>query len=182
MKNLVLMAAVFSGLISTGPTRVIADETMLRPVSIALRAEIMRFEIDPDLNYADNIESGSIEVNYAKKTAELVLYRKSMCRPDMICIALVPPPMIIQLPIISVNKDGCGSKVIIAKKDMRPVDGALNELEIMDNSHRICRDLRAPTEITHLSSFFNRINGFTETNESHFYANRLELVEVPFSR
>ena len=101
-------------------------------------AELTRFDIDEQLPYAKQVSSAKVEVNYAKGYVELTLYRRFHCPAGAMCAQVMPAPLFFKLPIAGVRKTDCGSREILAKQDRRMVDGALQVIELRDNTGNHC--------------------------------------------
>lgn len=51
-----------------------------------------------------------------------------------------------------VSDDGCGSKIYSGSKDLRPVDGNLVEIKLVDNSKRLCENVVAGLSVLEINS------------------------------
>ena len=131
-----------------------------RPVTLS--AQLSTFDIDAELDYANDVAGGQILRDPAKNTLELILFRRNHCPPHAFCIIeMVRPPVMITLPIVQQMTSDCGAKTYIAVKDLRHVDGNRQSLKLVDNSHRICADYRVGTEITLIEETGGRHGGKT---------------------
>lgn len=78
-------------------------------------------------------------------------------------------------PIISQTTGACGETVIKASIDARPVDGALNEITVTDNSTLICDIFPpAPTVIDVHSEFVSRMQHTTIVRDISIQAGPLK--------
>lgn len=146
MKSKTMFAMMFLGLVT------VSVPAMARsPMPPVWNAELTRFELDEQLSQRFKVVTGSIEVDYAKREMTLVLIREMNCRPGEPCLAVMPSPFIVRLPITSVAYDRCGSKIINAMLDQRPVDGGFGALSIRDNTSTRCRFFvaRPATEVVY---------------------------------
>lgn len=102
------------------------------------QAELTRLRLDPQLGI-EEATGGSLEVDYLEHTAKLVLAH-NLCPQGARCIMGPTIDLEITLPIVSMGTDSCGSFVITAERDERPVDGKLARLVISNHSTRHCED------------------------------------------
>ncbi|MGZ3772016.1 MAG: hypothetical protein ACXVCP_19755 [Bdellovibrio sp.] len=102
-------------------TNVVADE------------QFGRFPIDGTLTYdRDN------------KTLKLFIgFRRTNCPDGLVCTMEIPTPISVELPIKSIKPTTCGAKVIIAEKNAILVDGAYQQIKLIDNSKNNCEYLQA---------------------------------------
>ncbi|HSN96986.1 MAG TPA: hypothetical protein VLS89_01770 [Candidatus Nanopelagicales bacterium] len=133
-----------------------------------LRAEITGVEVDPESHLA-GVEGGAVVIDRRANEIQLELYPGEGAEPD--------EGIQINLPITSVQRNGCGSIIYTAERDLRPVDGPRERLEVSDNRFLICRILLPPTEIRYV----NEPSGFggpAPTTRAYFTAERLQQVVV----
>ncbi len=153
-----------------------ADVQSLSPRRHVEFAELLEINLDEQL--ADGapslISGGTIKLDYRAKMAELTVFRSFHCPRDLYCIQMMPSPIIVKLPIKSIRFDACGTRVIDARLDRRPVDGALQTLRIKDHTSNTCPHLIAlpDTSIAYKTKSSGR-GGYVETN-STFTAEALE--------
>lgn len=86
----------------------------------------------------------------------------------------------VELPIIRQYVDTCGTRIIVAEKDLRPVDGPARRILVRDHSHRVCDDYRqyvTEVEFTTVGSGFNPQHEVTRST-IYFGGGRLEVQEV----
>jgi hypothetical protein len=116
-------------------------------------AELDQLNIDSQLPMSSSIYGGAITVDYDQDQAVLTLYPRFNCPADAYCAQMMPAPVVIELPIVSVYKDDCGSRVIVAEQNLVPVDGFFEQLEIHDNRSMTCKTLVAVpgTEVSYMS-------------------------------
>jgi hypothetical protein len=108
------------------------------------------------------------ELVLGDREIEMQLVRHLDCDSGMMCPQVMPTPIYTKLPIISYKKTSCGDK-IIAAKDLRFVDGAIEKLEIIDYTHATCEiALPALVQVRHINSYFDRLNGKTVTTVDQF--------------
>ncbi|MBI3554758.1 MAG: hypothetical protein HY074_00680 [Deltaproteobacteria bacterium] len=112
-------------------------------------AQLVRFELDEQLPYKHLVRGAEIEVNYARKTTTLSIFRAPKCLPGQMCSRIAYPVIRIELPILDVTKDECGTKIIRALEDRRMWDGARQTLAIRDNTANHCPSFvaRPATEV-----------------------------------
>ena len=105
-----------------------------------LRSEILQADIDPELEFG-SFMGGSVQLDREAGQLTLTLRRSRFCRPGTPCPMWIPAPMIVTLPIAQQFVNRCGSLIVVAKKDARPVDGSLQELRIIDHTQNRCPTL-----------------------------------------
>jgi hypothetical protein len=100
------------------------------------------------------------------------------CPPNAMCAPGKPYSKVVTLPIVRKFRDACGAKVVVARKDLRPVDGALEEIEIRDNRSNTCKTLvaLAPTEGHFRTAFYDRIGGREVKMHTSFKGEALERI------
>ena len=101
------------------------------------------------------VKSAAIMVTPNKLILRVSLDNK-LCRT---CKAIIGNVRVYQLPITKSYSDRCGSRVFIARRDLRMTDGALQVLVVRDNRGRTCQDARPGTEVRYATQFYNRIQG-----------------------
>lgn len=144
--------------------------------TVTYTADITEADIDPKLNWHHAMNSGTVDVDFRKGVVRLTVYAKSPCPPNRICAMMMPAPYIVELPIVSVKRNGCGELVTTAKRDKRPVDGSLQQLTVVDHSQLICRYLpRAATIVEYITDSPRTINGHVST-KSEFLAGPLSKM------
>ncbi|OQW55117.1 MAG: hypothetical protein A4S09_16965 [Proteobacteria bacterium SG_bin7] len=167
-KNLLLAIATFSMLAST-----IAEARSVK--AFTLNAQLKKMHIDPNSYLAkERFRAGSIVVDQFTKTITLQLDRKWYCPPGALCSMVMPAPIIIKLPLVSVTNGACNSLIFEARRDQRPVDGNLTVLSVVDNSRFNCPSLHPvePTEV-HLETVSAGMDGHVVKTHSSFTAEKL---------
>jgi hypothetical protein len=177
------MKTVFSVLVlsmSAFAVHAFADESV-RSSPRRLNAAITRVvHIDEHLSHIQRVNGGQITLDLTARQATLTLYQPYFCPVDAICIAMMPAPVKIDLPLISKRRDSCGIVVYTALRDARPVDGILEVLEISDNTRNTCPTFvqLAPTDVSYRTAFVSRMNGVEGKTHSQFEADKLSLLPV----
>lgn len=109
---------------------------------------------------------GSIKLDYQNQTARLYVDR-NVCPPGMYCTMEMRPPMIITLPIVSVEVGNCNIKTVIAREDQRPVDGMLKQLTVVDFSENTCPTFaKIIGDAEYLTTVYNSYQGMEVTEVS----------------
>lgn len=178
MKKSVLATVVALGMI-TGLSAFASEfESAVYPnhPSKTVSADLDRISIDAELDYSNQIAKGSILHDIGRNTLQLILFRKNNCPVHAYCFVGVLPPVIVTLPIVNVAPAGCGSTAYTARKDLRMVDGDLQVLQLTDNTHRICEDMRPGTEVTYTIETGGR-NG-EKTFRSYFTGGVMSPIAV----
>jgi hypothetical protein len=126
-------------------------------------------------NHVQNPQGGTLTVDYTKLTVKLEI-RRGMppCPAGMACIQMIPSPLIVELPLTSIEEDSCGIHHVTAQRDARPVDGALEKIQFEDISGMTCRTF-APVipKASYLTQFISRMTGQDITDLSEM---DIELV------
>lgn len=101
--------------------------------------EVKSAQFSPD--HVTNFKKASVQIDYAQELVTLTVYRSFKCPPNRMCPLMLPLPVVIELPITSVQTNECGVRQVTAEKDMRPADGELKTLTIEDGSDITCPTL-----------------------------------------
>jgi len=131
-------------------------------------ANLSEFQIDADL-YLEGakIEAGHILIG--SKDVTLTLLAKDG-------YGIFQPAYIATLPITKI-RTSCGSVVVYASEDERPVDGIFQSLTVIDNRSRKCRDRRDyKTEVGYVTKSVSMKNGKQLTTISSFFGSELSPV------
>ncbi|MEQ1876592.1 MAG: hypothetical protein ABL958_08095 [Bdellovibrionia bacterium] len=163
MKNAIISLALLVASIG-------ANATSLHPDTFAQVANMKIIKMDR--NFGAEIVRAQVYVNHVTKIARLTLKQKSICsaRPGQMNCLAIAPDLVVELPIVSVRKDGCGSSIIVARRNAMPVDGALEQLTISDHRTMTCKTfvaLPGATEVELKTQFYNRMTGGLITKESY---------------
>jgi hypothetical protein len=150
MKKLLLIASLVLGTVAQARVQVATG---------VVQFNIEKAEFAPA--HASNPGNGTVTVNYDKGTVNLFVVRQSTCPAGMMCALAMPAPIIVELPITTVSVDSCGVKHVVASKDMRPVDGALEKLSVTDASAmKNCMTfVQVVSNATYETRFYSRENG-----------------------
>jgi hypothetical protein len=175
-KSFVVMAvfAAVAGTVSVRSTE--ARSIDPRPIA----AELTTWQLDPSVGSDDHVLSASIKIDRMKGEATLFIARGMNCPPNRMCPMMMPAPVIVTLPVVATRQDSCGTWIWTAKQDLRPVDGALAQLVIKDNTRNHCPHFvaLASTEVRYSTAFYDRINGREVKSQSYLYGARLAPVEL----
>lgn len=100
----------------------------------------------------------TVSVNYKNSTVKLFIEERHVpCAPNMLCAAVMPSPVEIELPIVSLDVDSCGVKHVVAKRDLRPVDGALQVITVVDPTLESLCTFPIQASATYESRFYSRM-------------------------
>lgn len=141
----------------------IANSAMARsPMPLKWEAPLVHSEVDPKISWHDQVVGGDVKINYG-------------LRKLLLTVRLKDDDVKIELPIVSRSLTGCGSTVLRAFRDLRHVDGARQEIVLIDNTGMHCKTLIAvpATEIRYMTSVFNRHEGKIVESRSRFTAETL---------
>lgn len=110
--------------------------------------------------HVKNAGSGKLLLNYEKGEVTLTVTQRFSCPEGLMCAQVMPAPVVVELPIVSVTKDACGIRTVTAKDDGRPADGMLQEIVVKDPTRMTCKTFVAvaPTA-TYKTAFYNRMSG-----------------------
>lgn len=168
MKNLFLAVTFLIGAVST------ASESVKRPQGV------LQYKIT-EAKYASvhvqNATRAQLVLNYDLSEVSLNIKVAFHCPDGRICAQVMPVPVQVHLPIVSVHTDLCGIRTVTAMLDDRLVDGMLQQIRITDPSKMTCRTFIAVhPKATYVTSFYDRNDGKTVTNQSTMI---LALQAVP---
>lgn len=136
--------------------------TFVAPV-VELSATLNEFQFQPNTLFANsNISAGSISVDTVNSTIQLLLYPHMICPHEMVCIAMVPPPISISLPLERVMTDRCGSITYTSKSDVPAEGGPRATLRVTDSSMNRCLGV-VPTGNVAVALTFDAFIGETHT-------------------
>jgi hypothetical protein len=166
-----LFKLVLVGLIFTN----VALARSLHPETFTRKAELISWDFDPSSNLAKlDILDGQVKVNAVTKYVSLSFQYPMPCEPNMFCAAVMESTEI-KIGLVEVVKDGCGVVTYTGRQDKRPVDGAMTEIIVRDNSNSICEILYpAMTTIELNYSFYNRLTGQEIVQNSFLRAQQLK--------
>lgn len=134
-------------------------------------SDIRHYEIEKlqfSASHAKAPVSGSMTLDLASKKVRMeVQEAMPPCPEGMMCIQVMPEPVVVELPIVSAEKNSCGILNVVASVDMRPADGLLQEIRIEDVSDLTCPTLVAMfSNATYTTSFYARMTGQVVTEVS----------------
>ncbi len=136
-------------------------------------ASITQFNLDPNFAKKEQVTGGTVTYNLETKTATLTLNRKWYCPPGAMCSMEMPAPTVIVLPIVEAKTNSCGDQMIVAKRDLRPVDGNMQSLRIVHISNATCRRIvEAKNTAEFGTSMFSRMDGKEYRTYSKFELSR----------
>lgn len=128
-------------------------------IRTSVSAELTELALDPQLSIGDNY-GASVVVDQLRKNVFLQI---STCPADAMCIWAGPS---YSADLQSVETNNCGDVTYIARKDNRPVDGALIEITVHDFSKSTCRIHHKFLTVVELSTtYFTRTE--TEVVTTH---------------
>lgn len=116
--------------------------------------------------HVQNATRAQLTLNYDKSEVSLNIDVAFHCPDGRICAQVMPVPVQIELPIVSVKTDGCGVRTVTAQLDQRPADGTLQQIKISDPSEMTCRIAGVVPKATYTTSFVDRRDGKTVVNQS----------------
>lgn len=121
------------------------------------------------------LDHGSVELNYAQGTVTVQLSEKKSCPAGLNCTMEVRG-IFATLPIVEIKKNPC-SHTIVAREDMRPVDGIFQQVTIEDyNVKSSCKFIMAPIpRATYTTKYIDRMKGKTVSATSVFSTKVTEI-------
>ena len=96
--------------------------------------------------HVQNAGEATLKLDYNQKQVSLKIERRFFCPEGRACAMVMPVPLIVELPIVSVKADNCGILTVVAKKDSRPADGSLEVITVTDPSRMTCKTFVAHTQ------------------------------------
>ena len=177
MKNLSLSLKIFALITLFGApafAQVPANQDRI------VAASLDHFNVDQNASIAHDVSSGSVSVNLSRKTVTLVLLRTYHCT-TAVCPQFMIAPTVIELPLVKKETDTCGGVTYTAKKDLRPVDGSLQELTVNDGHNFSCPSFVRvlPTSVTYSTEAFNRSTGQDVKSDSYFSSENSLTAVLP---
>ncbi len=162
MKNLVALAVLL-----------LSINSFARSIITKQSAELVNLNLDTDFAKSKGLEESnfaSVLVDYTKDEITLVVEKPWSCPKDKFCATVMPAPLVLTLPLISIEVDGCGFITLIAEVDKMPVDGVKETIEITDYSKGVCEIVVVnPLVVTFTESWIDRIKGSLVERVSYFY-------------
>lgn len=124
--------------------------------------------LDPMAFPGVRAHSGFVKVDRVRKLVTLIIQQTARCPKDMMCIQMMPAPIVIELPLISKLRDNCGTITYTAQQDQRSLDGSLLELIVKDNTKNDCefRVALPQTEVEYSTEFSSRGTNTVRTHST----------------
>lgn len=116
---------------ASGPKSIMLEDGNL------YQANLEVFRLDPQYKVKAGLH-GSVSVDLLTDNVRLSVYQRPVCKPGQPCPALIRTILDAELPIISVEQNDCGVTVAKARRDLRLVDGGLEEITVRDNRTNMC--------------------------------------------
>lgn len=127
-----------------------------------LAAPLNHFQFQADTTLANrDIQGGNIAIDFFDKQITLSLQPAWHCPAGAMCAMVMPAAVEYTLPVVETKIGSCQERIYIARHDARPVDGALTQITVVDNSTNFCEYFAAipTTEVTLEISFIERTHG-----------------------
>ena len=133
-------------------------------------------EFYADHEFLKDVDSGHVTVDLTAGQISLFLQPAFHCPDGLVCIQVMPEPIIIDLPIVETVVNECNWTVYTAKVDKTPVDGLLEIITVSDYSKNTCPTIMAlPETAVNYASFNPWVNQWTYSN---FHGAALILLSV----
>ena len=117
--------------------------------------------------HVKNASRAQLILNFDKSVVEFNIQIAFRCPDDRICAQIMPLPVQIELPIISVKTDRCGVRIVEAQLDNQDADGELQKIEIVDPSQSSCESLLiVKPKATYTTKYIDHQNGKSIINQS----------------
>ena len=108
--------------------------------------------------------AGTLSLNFTTNTVKLEATPYIKCPALQLCPQVRYSTIEAELQITRVMNDRCGNQVITALRDLRPVDGILEEIKVIDHSSSTCKmAYPSMTEVTYRKAFQGRLGSSDET-------------------
>lgn len=133
MKSIITQLIVVLSLVAVNIT---ANATSLKPEYLS--ADLIDIQLDPNLYYPNTPAGGHIIVDEIGGKISLTVFGKYHCPKGLYCTAVMPAPLRVELPLVSIEQNECGDIVYTAQRDSRPADGSLQVLTVTDNTEFSC--------------------------------------------
>ena len=159
MRNLLLTAALVLGSFANAGVPDMRPQPDIMPLRGTRTAVLDNMNLDKDWSLTEYVVGASVSMNYVESTLTLT-FKVSNCPKGAMCI--VPTEIRdveYSAPIVNTSTDSCGSLIVLAKEDDRPVDGILTEIELKDNSAMTCDIVVPATVVNFKTQFYDRIGG-----------------------
>ncbi len=110
---------------------------------------------------SSGVQSGEIQADYGQKTVKMTLHpAMTACPQGMLCAQVMPSPVVVELPIVSIKVDTCGILEVTALKDRRPLDGSLQQIKFYDATNVKCMFFVAYVQkATYETRFYSHVDG-----------------------
>lgn len=120
---------------------------------------------------------GSLQIDLDQKVIQIFLNQRYICPTPLVCAAVMPEDMVIEVPLIRQQTDSCGVVTYTAEVDNTIADGLRETIEVVDYQAATCMFvINTPTTIR-----YETFNPWTQTEEvSNFDADFLTFLAVPF--
>lgn len=158
MKNLFLAITLLIGAVSTAAEAEKKAQGVLQyNVTGAKYASV----------HVQNASRAQLVLNFDKAEVSLNIKVAFNCPDGRVCAQVMPVPVQVELPIVSIVTDMCGIRTVTAEFDNRVADGELQQIKVTDPSQMTCRTFVAvQPKATYVTSYFDRLDGKTVTNKS----------------
>jgi hypothetical protein len=174
MKKLIMsLSLVFVGNLALAGNVFVTPYTASHRAHKKITFTLNKFKVDP-LITGYRIRSGQGSIDLKTKKMEIVLTTYKVCPEGMMCATVVPPPVRIEMILSKVTRDQCGGVTYRGYRDLRPVDGQMQDLVVKDNTRFRCPTFApiAPFEVTYKTSSYHRMSGRLVTTHSTMSGDR----------
>lgn len=166
-----------------------ASEASQLPMIRSAKLKILQL----DTNHFENmmVKTTTISIDEDNRVVRLTVRG----RPYITTMECIPSPLTsdiclkpesvqtIELPITKEIQSRCGTRVVTASQDLRPVDGAFQEI-VVSESQLGNNDVRClarafpryPTQVTYSSAYYDRMGGKEVKGVSNFRGEALKIL------
>lgn len=150
MNKILLITAIFFSMIQAKATELTSE---LKHFTIA------NGKFNRGQAYAFD-KNTTVTIDYNQNLVYLIQYSYTVCNPGEMCTNSIMMDKKLVLPITQITNGECHSRKVVAFKDARPVDGALEQVVIDDRSENTCPTFAYEySKIKFTTVFFDRMNG-----------------------
>lgn len=119
--------------------------------------------------------AGMVKVDLEKKVIQIILNQRYSCPEPLVCAAVMPEDMVIEVPIVREQVDSCQVATYTAEVDNTIADGLYEKIEVVDYQVATCMfTINTPTTVR-----YETFNPWTQLEEtSNFDADVLRESPV----
>ena len=170
-----MLQFIFSLTVLFGPSAQ-ADQ-LLKPQELPVLGGLLQVE-SLGHSYEFEVIGADVTVETMRNRITLNIQRTIHCPEGMACIALAPAPIVVELPIVYIETNTCGSTKYWAIQDKTFADGLRETIVVEDESTNICPAFHFLPATRVRYSSYNPWTGKTE--ESSYVGEKLQVLPSTF--